>query len=204
MSCLPSSEGRGIQGPRLFPLQFQRFSFTLPTTAIRRRKGCPLFASRISAFQLSKFQFYPPGYRHPPSRGLPTLFICLRLCQFPLCVVFQSSLMLSPRSAFQLSEFQFYPPGYRHPPSRGLPPIYLSNFSVSAFRISVLPSWLPSQLRPQHPPQLHRRKPDRRYGIRFLGISPGFFLRLQLHHGLELANRQHGKEINSIRPLQPA
>jgi len=39
---------------------------------------------------------------------------------------------------------------------------------------------------------------------RFLGMSPGFFLRLQLHHDLELANRQHGKEINSIRPLQPA
>jgi|GEM_PF-1902336 len=37
---------------------------------------------------------------------------------------------------------------------------------------------------------------------RFLGMSPGFFLRLQLHHDLELANRQHGKEIDSIRPLQ--
>jgi hypothetical protein len=63
---------------------------------------------------------------------------------------------------------------------------------------------LPPGLRPQDPPQFHRRKPDRRHRIRFLGISPGFFLRLQLHHGLELANRQHGKEINRIRPLQPA
>jgi addiction module HigA family antidote len=39
---------------------------------------------------------------------------------------------------------------------------------------------------------------------RFLGMSPGFFLRLQLHHDLELANRRHGNEINRIRPLQPA
>jgi len=43
-------------------------------------------------------------------------------------------------------------------------------------------------LRPQDPPQFHRRKPDRRHRICFLGISPGFFLRLQLHHDLELAN----------------
>ena len=55
-----------------------------------------------------------------------------------------------------------------------------------------------------NPPQFHRQKPDRRHRICFLGMSPGFFLRLQLHHDLELANRQHGKEINSIRPLQPA
>jgi addiction module HigA family antidote len=40
---------------------------------------------------------------------------------------------------------------------------------------------------------------------RFLGMSPGFFLRLQLHHDLELAQRQHGKTIRTqIQPLQPA
>ena len=44
----------------------------------------------------------------------------------------------------------------------------------------------PPHLRPQHPPQLHRRKSDRRHGILHLDMSPGFSLRLQLHHELEL------------------
>lgn len=39
---------------------------------------------------------------------------------------------------------------------------------------------------------------------RLLSMSPGFFLRLQLHHDLELARRNHSKEINRIRPLQTA
>lgn len=39
----------------------------------------------------------------------------------------------------------------------------------------------------------------------FLGMSPGFFLRLQLHHDLELAQKKCGKTIrNQIKPLQPA
>lgn len=36
---------------------------------------------------------------------------------------------------------------------------------------------------------------------RYLGMSPGFFLRLQLHHDLELAQKDHGEEIRKrIKP----
>lgn len=38
---------------------------------------------------------------------------------------------------------------------------------------------------------------------RYLGMSPGFFLRLQLHHDLELAQVEHGQQIcESIEPLE--
>lgn len=40
---------------------------------------------------------------------------------------------------------------------------------------------------------------------RFLGMSPGFFLRLQTHHDIETAGRRVGDRIEKeIRPMAPA